>query len=148
MWRKQDSINPRTHPDIAVFSHEADHDDPFWYARVLDIFHAKVRYVGPGATHGMWQWQDLSFLWVRWFERDAHYPAGFEHCRLPRLQFMDAEDPDSTAFSFIDPYDVVRASYLMPAFAHGVREDLLDGPSPLAWQDGSKDDWCYYYVCM
>ena len=148
MRREQDSINPRTHPDIAVYSREADDDDPFWYARVLDIFHAKVRYVGPGATRGMQQWQDISFLWVRWFERDTQYPAGFEHRRLPRLRFMDAEDPDSSAFGFIDPYDVVCASYLMPAFAHGVTEDLLPGASPLARRDGSDDDWSYYYVCM
>ena len=61
---------------------------------------------------------------------------------------MDTEDPDSSAFGFIDPYDVVRASYLMPAFAHGVTEDLLPGASPLARRDGSDDDWSYYYVCM
>ncbi|KAI1795334.1 hypothetical protein LXA43DRAFT_1090982 [Ganoderma leucocontextum] len=148
MRREQDSINPRTHPDIMVFSRETSDDDPFWYARVLDIFHAKVRYLGPGSTSATRQWQDINFLWVRWFERDAHYNAGFAHRRLPRLQFLDANDPDSSAFGFIDLYDVVRASYIIPAFAHGVREDLLAGPSPLARRDGSDDDWCYYHVCM
>ncbi|PIL34011.1 hypothetical protein GSI_03719 [Ganoderma sinense ZZ0214-1] len=148
MRREQDLINPRTHPDVVVHSDAlADDDDPFWYARVLDIFRAKVRYKGPGAMRVMSQWQDVNFLWVRWFERDTSYMAGFSHRRLPCLQFVDADDPDSNTFGFIDPYDVVRASYLMPAFAHGVTEDLLE-PSKLARRDGSDDDWCYYYVCI
>ncbi|KAM5535815.1 hypothetical protein V8D89_010538 [Ganoderma adspersum] len=103
MHHEQDLINPRTHPDIA--------------------------YVGPGATCGMQQWQDMPFLWVRWFER-------FKHRRLPHLQFVDAEDPDLSAFSFIDPYNMVHVSYLMLAFAHGVARMRV------ATTNGDHSDQC------
>jgi alpha-D-ribose 1-methylphosphonate 5-triphosphate synthase subunit PhnL len=47
MRREQDSINPRTtHCDIMLLSHETDHaseiEHPYWYARVIGIFHADV----------------------------------------------------------------------------------------------------------
>lgn len=43
MRRSQDSVNPRTHADIMVLSHENDAttpSHPYWYARVLGVFHA------------------------------------------------------------------------------------------------------------
>src|SRR4051794_2377362 len=45
MRRAQDSINPRTHPDILLLSHddldqEEEERHPYWYARVIGIFHA------------------------------------------------------------------------------------------------------------
>jgi hypothetical protein len=51
MQRDQDSINPRTHSDVMVLAHEGDDDGspshPYWYARVIGVFHADVRHVGP-----------------------------------------------------------------------------------------------------
>ena len=51
--RSQDTINPRTRSDIMVLSHDDDRDsgvehfEPYWYARVIGIFHAMVQLVGP-----------------------------------------------------------------------------------------------------
>ena len=53
MWCAQDSINPWTHPDIMLLSGE-DHEDsdphPYWYARVLGIYHAEVCHDHPNAV--------------------------------------------------------------------------------------------------
>ncbi|KAI0701453.1 hypothetical protein C8T65DRAFT_579653, partial [Cerioporus squamosus] len=149
--RDQDYVNPRTHPDIMVLADEdSDDDHPFWYARVIGIFHANVRYTGPGSTRTSSRWQRVDLVWVRWFERDQSHPCGFAHRRLPRLQFVDANDPDGIPFSFLDPADIVRAAYVMPAPAHGQTDGLLN-PSPLArrckW-DGIDDDYYYYYASM
>jgi hypothetical protein len=50
--REQDSINPRTHTDIMMLSHEDDDNDrhPYWYARVIKIFHLDVWYHGQGTA--------------------------------------------------------------------------------------------------
>ncbi|OSD02519.1 hypothetical protein PYCCODRAFT_1477774 [Trametes coccinea BRFM310] len=148
MRRAQDVINPRTHPDFMVHadSDSGSADTPYWYGRVIDIFHAYVRYDGPGATSATRQWQRLDFLWVRWYENDPTYPSGFQERRLPRMQFIDANDRDSLPFGFLDPRDVIRAAYLMPAFAHGTTYDLL-GPSRLARRgQDTEEDYRYYYV--
>ncbi|TBU42748.1 hypothetical protein BD309DRAFT_865692, partial [Dichomitus squalens] len=151
MRREQDTINPRTHADVMLLSSDSGDDLPFWYACVLNIFHANVRYTGPGSTRATGKWQRIDFVWVRWFERDLSYSAGFQHRRLHRLQFIDAHDPDNIPFSFIDPDDIIQSAYLIPAFEHGGTTDLL-GTSKLARRlkdDGEdNDDWCYFYVCM
>ena len=151
MRREQDTINPWTHADVMILS-PPDHDGhPFWYARVINIFHANVRYVGPRATRTSQKWQRIDFVWVRWFEHDLSYLAGFQHCRLPRLQFINASDPDNTPFSFVDPDDIIRGAYLIPTFNHGATSDLL-GPSKLARHlvdySDDQDDYCYYYACL
>jgi len=48
-WR-QDSLNLRNHADFMTFSHETDTTDPhpFWYGRIIGIFHARVRYFQHG----------------------------------------------------------------------------------------------------
>ncbi|KAI1787852.1 hypothetical protein LXA43DRAFT_1097859 [Ganoderma leucocontextum] len=152
MQREQDTINPRTHADVTILSPDSDSDDdPYWYARVINIFHANVRYIGPDGTRAQQKWQRVDFLWVRWFERDTSYRAGFQHRRLPLLHFMNANDPDNAPFGFVDPDDVIRAAYLIPAFNHGSTKDLL-GPSTLARRladDGDDDDdYCSHYVCL
>ncbi|KAG2029536.1 hypothetical protein BDR03DRAFT_825481, partial [Suillus americanus] len=42
--REQDSLNSRTHADIMVLSHEDDEANghPYWYARIIGVFHALV----------------------------------------------------------------------------------------------------------
>ncbi len=151
MRRDQDSINPRTHPDV-VLPDDSDAAHPFAYARIINIFHADVSYVGPGATEATRQWRPVYVLWVRWFEVDTSYPSGFQHRRHPRVQFVDANDPEEAPFGFVDPAAVIRASYLMPAFNNGETKHLLK-PSPLARQSASLNlnddtDFLYYYVCM
>ena len=52
--RQQDSLNPRTHPDIMLLSHEEPNEEidahPYWYARVVRIFHVNIIHKGPKST--------------------------------------------------------------------------------------------------
>ncbi|CDO74221.1 hypothetical protein BN946_scf184718.g5 [Trametes cinnabarina] len=106
MGRAQDSVNPRTHPDVMLLS-DTDDDHPYWYARAVGVYHVNVCYRGPEAlSHNTWT--RIDFLWVRWSALDASYPSGFHHRRLPRLSSVSPDDPDTPAFSFLDPITVVR----------------------------------------
>ena len=94
-------------------------------------------------------WQPINFLWVRWLELDLSHPHGFQHRCLPRARFVAEDDPDASPFGFIDPNDVVRAAYLMPAFSAGRTEELL-GASQLGRRldNETDDDWAAFDVCM
>uniref|UniRef100_A0A8H7XVD3 Uncharacterized protein n=1 Tax=Psilocybe cubensis TaxID=181762 RepID=A0A8H7XVD3_PSICU len=141
--REQDSINPRNHCNIMTLSRdsEADTDHPYSYARVLGVFDADVQYNG-GKT------QRLEFLWVRWFEVDHRFRAGWAARRLDRLKFIHSDSPD--AFGFLDPSDVLRASHIIPSFNSGMTDSLL--PPSIArrayWEDDDypDHDWNFYYV--
>ncbi len=72
MRRAQDTVNPRTHADIALLARDDPTDDhPYWYARVVGVYHAAIRYTGPQSKTREW-WR-VDFLWVRWYKRDATY---------------------------------------------------------------------------
>jgi hypothetical protein len=147
MRRSQDSINPRTRADVMVLSSEDTLGEkqihPFWYARVIGIFHANVRHSGPHSKSD--DFNRTEFLWVRWFGRDLSYNAGWEAKRLHRVGFIDSDD--SEAFGFLDPNDVIRATHLIPAFAHGRSKELL--PPSIARNPKEKHaDWVYFYVNM
>lgn len=69
MRRDQDSINPHTHCDVMVHSPETKKNaHPFWYARVLGIFHTQVLHIGEDVHNR--SVQHMEFLWVRWFGVD------------------------------------------------------------------------------
>lgn len=148
MRRSQDSMNPRTHADIMVLSCEDEEDmdkqHPYWYARVIGIFHANVQHrdarVGPASRCS--EPQKMEFLWVRWFGRDLHHRAGWKAKRLHRIGF-DEQDQ----FGFLDPNDVIRGVHLIPAFAHGRTSDKL-APSMARHPSENDEDWAYYYVNM
>ncbi|KAJ7649404.1 hypothetical protein DFH06DRAFT_996491 [Mycena polygramma] len=147
--RSQDTLNPRTHPDFMVLAHEDEEEataHPYWYGRIISIFHADVRHVGPRSiTRG--RMQRMEFIWVRWFGRDLDRPGGWKYKRPHRLGFLDATDPDSGAFGFLDPAEIIRAVHLIPAFHYGRTRDLLPGPSVARMIDGENDeDYVYYYV--
>ena len=141
--RAQDSLNPRNHADVMVLSHEDEDGDPhpYWYARILGVFHAQVRHIGPRskstAVHRM------DFLWVRWFGRDLDYKAGWKAKRLHRLGFIDSEDPG--AFGFLDPNEVIRGVHLIPVFAYGRISSILP-PSIARQPRESNQDWVFYYI--
>ncbi|KAH9835781.1 uncharacterized protein C8Q71DRAFT_709596 [Rhodofomes roseus] len=148
--RIRDSINPRTHPNIMLLAHEDDNDGrqekhPYWYARVLSVFHVHVRLLHVDNTRPDVV-RKLDVLWVRWYGLDPDAPGGFKHRRLPRLGFVPYDDRD--AFGFIDPAVVLRASHIIPAFSYGKVGDLLP-PSRCARRADEKDfDYMYYYVGM
>lgn len=144
--RGQDSMNPRTHCDVMVLSPETEDDaHPYWYARVLGVFHAQVLHTGADAkSHSI---QPMEFLWVRWFGLEPGYRSGTHVARLPKIGFVP--DTDANAFGFLDPSLVVRGCHLVPAFAAGRTQSLLPTISPTAAQaPGETDDWVNYYVVM
>ena len=146
--RQQDSINPRTHPDIMLLSHEdaaSDDAHPYWYARVIGIFHVDVTHTGPlsKSSHK----QRVNFLWIRWFGRDLPFKAGWQARRLHRIGFLNAKE--SGAFGFLDPALVVRGIHLIPAFAQGKTNELLSPARSVARMPFSEtEDWQYHYVNM
>lgn len=145
--REQDNINSRSQRRYIMVPsfEEPDPDDidsdarvhPYWYARVLGIYHVKVYLPGNGNRP-----EKMSFMWVRWFGRDLETPGGPSTLRLDKIGYVYGEDPE--AFGFIDPAIVLRACHLIPAFADGMTRDLLR-PSR-ARDDANNGDWAHYYV--
>ena len=143
--RAQDSLNPRTHADVMVLAHETGNSHPYWYARILGVFHANVIYTGYGAP-GFNSPSQMDFLWVRWFGRDLdNYESGWKAKRLHRLGFIPSDEPG--AFGFLDPRLIIRAVHLIPGFAYG-RTDSLLPPSISRPLHDNNEDWRFYYVNM
>lgn len=149
--RTQDSLNPRIpgHANIVVLSpeNEENNDDPhpYWYARILGIYHANVRHVGPKSKS--FEPQKIDFLFVRWFGRDPDPRPGWKAKRLFRLGFVPGND--GAAFGFLDPNQVIRSVHLIPAFKWGRVTTKYLPRSPIA--RGMKDpdsDWQLYYISM
>ena len=116
---------------------ETEHPHPYWYARILGVFHMNVR-------QGQ-RVQRMDILWVRWFGRDLEEPSGWAAKRLHRIGFFDGNQPG--AFGFLDPDIVIRAVHLIPAFMYGRANALL--PKSIARRPSDKDkDWNWYYVNM
>ena len=118
---------------------------PYWYARVLGVFHVKVMHLGPEAQNR--SVQHMEFLWVRWFGVEPSYRWGFKAARLPKIGFVP--DTDSSAFGFLDPSLVIRGCHLVPSFADGRTATLLNTSTlTAARQPDETDDWMNYYVMM
>lgn len=146
MRRGQDSVNPRTHCDIMMISPETGPNaHPYWYARILGIFHCQVHHIGPQAHNR--SIQNIEFLWVRWFGVEPKYRSGFKAARLPKIGFVPDTDP--SAFGFLDPSYVLRGCHLSPSFASGRTTELLKTVSVTAARSPlEKDDWANYYVML
>jgi hypothetical protein len=144
--RGQDSMNPRTHCDVMVVSPETGPNaHPYWYARVLGVFHAKVMHIGPEALNR--SIQHIEFLWVRWFGVEPGHRWGFKATRLPKIGFVP--DTDGSAFGFLDPSLVIRGCHLVPSFADGRTSELLQTSTlTTARHPDETDDWVNYYVMM
>lgn len=142
MRRSQDTINPDFHADVMVLSSRAsDSDHPYAYARILRVFHAEVfdhtpHSPSPGPTH-------TEFLWVRWYDIDTTHQSGFQHRRLPRLQYSTGVG----AFGFINPSDIIRSVHLVPAYTYGFNDSAPSSTLARRASDGDQD-WRYYYVNM
>lgn len=115
---------------------------PFWYARVLGVYHASVRHTGPASKSAVPQ--NMDFLWIRFFGAVAdNILSGWEVSRLHLIGFVPETDP--YAFGFIDPNEVIRGVHLIPAFHHGRTPSLL-GPSIARKKEDKDEDWQFYYV--
>lgn len=130
-----------------VLSHEDERTHPYWYARVVKIFHVNVEYREHIST--LWTSSTrMDVLFVRWFRRDV-LPAGWAAKRLQRLEFFDQDSlPD--AFGFLDPDSVIRGVHLIPAFNFDTTDELL-GPTFARQKSDSCEedsDWRFYYLNM
>lgn len=123
-----------------VLSHEDDDTHPYWYAKIIGIFHAIVQH--PSKPDPV----PMDFLWVRWYGRNILHPSGWKskHWHLPRIGFVDS---DELPFGFLDPLHVIRGCHLIPAFHHGHTDDLLP-PSIARLETENDEDWLYFYVNM
>jgi len=150
--RDRDIINPRMYPDIMVQSPETGpHAQPYWYARVIGIFHAYVSSTHPGVGRetSCPSWMD--FLWVCWFGTEpGAYCHGFHNARLPKIGFV--ESSDHYTFTFLDPAQVIRGVHLIPAFSEDPERmsALLPVTKSVAriLKPDEQDDWVNFYVNM
>ena len=149
MKREQDSLNLRTHANIIMLSHDDDSDrHPYWFARIIRLFHVVVRHsssINP---------IELDVVWVCWYghDPDPKYQSGWKSCLLPRVGFVEYTEDDLTrsspAFGFVDPTHIIWGVHLIPAFHHGVTNELLP-PSNTARLPSEGDvDFNFFYVNM
>ncbi|KAG6913249.1 hypothetical protein DXG01_008413 [Tephrocybe rancida] len=137
--REQDTINPNRQSDVMFLANEDGEDaHPYWYFRIVKIFHTMVRLNHPGQ-----QFQRVEFLWGRWYGFDYEAKSGFVAKRMHQIGFMEGSD----AFDFVNPRDVLRAVHLIPRFAGPRIGDLL-GPSMARREDEDDLDYERYYVDM
>lgn len=122
--------------DIMLPSYEDGSDHPFWYARVIGIYHLNVTHAPTETTNTC-----IDFLWVRWFGLNPEWQGGDEYARLDRLGFVPYGGVDE-AFGFVDPATVIRACHLIPAYEFGRTTDLLS-ESKFRPAEG---DYVNYYV--
>ncbi|KAG6906368.1 hypothetical protein DXG01_014299, partial [Tephrocybe rancida] len=113
-------------------------EHPYWYARVLGIYHANVLYLGEGNAD--YHPRRIEFLWVRWYS-NVEDTSGWKYRRLDRVEFPFLSDPDS--FGFLDPSDVLRACHIIPRFFTSKAKEDVFGVSK--WAE-DLEDWGSYYV--
>ena len=145
MRRDQDSINPRTHANVLVLSHEDSETNrhPYWYARVIHVLHVFVQVKKLDGT--LTAPKKMDVLRVRWFGRNLNVKTGWKAKRLHQIGFIPATEPG--AFGFLNPDVVIRGVHLMPRFATGRTTTLL-GPSIIRNPSENNEDWWFYYVGM
>ena len=120
-------------------SDDDDESHPYWYARVIGIFHVNVIYTGTGMLDYL-PWR-LDFLWVRWFEYDAARSVGWDRYKLDPLRFPPLSSQH--AFGFVDPRNVLRGCHVVQGFKSGKLHS--DGvPVSRCARDGG--DWRRYLV--
>ena len=148
--RDGDTINTRTYPDVMVTSPErGPNAQPYWYARVIGIFHATVSSTHPELETTARSQHQMDFLWVLWFGMEpSRYHHRFQFSCLPKIGFV--ESTDSYAFTFLDPAQVIRGTYLIPAFTEGRSLTLLPVKRSRAHvvNPNEEDDWLNFYINM
>lgn len=147
MRRNQDSINPKTHPDILMLAPSSSPGPqlphPYLYGRVIGIYHVDIIHADL-SPHS----RRIDFLHVRFFQIDEGFQGGFKSRRFYRLSFVKADDAD--AFGFVDPARVIRGIHIIPAFAYSTTDELLGESIARVYTDVdvAGSDWKYYYVNM
>ena len=145
IWCAQDSLNPWTHGNIMVLSHEEDPKNahPYWYTCIVGIFHTMVTHKGSNL-----RWskpKKMEFLFVQWFGLDTDEVGEWKAKRLHQISFLDGNNP--SAFGFLDPADVIHAVHLIPQFSLSWTGNFLG--CSIAWSFLDNDEDCvHYYVNM
>lgn len=108
MHQNQDSCNPHTHANVMTLSGdenlEVHVEHLYWYAWIIGAFHANVIHSGSSSTLFV-PWK-MDFLFVQWFApAPEQCQYGIHAKRMPKLGFIDANDPES--FGFLDPSSVI-----------------------------------------
>ncbi|KAI0716914.1 hypothetical protein C8Q76DRAFT_420457 [Earliella scabrosa] len=155
MRRSQDVIKPSSHPDVMVLSHEDGADEnthPYWYARVIHIFHLNVSRIDPVSRISTVP-RRMDVLWVRWFGLDPTAKWGFKAKRHPRVGFVPY-DEGGLPFGFLDPQVVLRGCHIMPIDGYERTPGLLppsiarQGQNAYEKREHHDTDYQYYYVNM
>jgi hypothetical protein len=144
--RKQDVITPALHLDVMVLSCEDGEDiHPFWYARVIKIFHLLVCHHGSPfqIEDTLSKFQHMDVLWVRWFGLDADAWGGWSKKHLNGVSFIPSDEVG--AFGFLNPALVIRGVHLIPNFPWGFTNLRLPPSIACPIADGDQD-WDSYYV--
>jgi hypothetical protein len=117
---------------------------PYWYARIISIFHAMVLHKASKSTSQEVKKMDL--LFVRWFGLDDSLKAqgGWKAKKLHQIRFIEGD----TAFGFIDPADVIRSVHLIPRFSDGRTMELLGCSSCRLPQEKMKIGFVIMLICM
>ncbi|KAG8768938.1 hypothetical protein FRC12_005262 [Ceratobasidium sp. 428] len=137
--RQHDIVSPRTPCRYILLPNDTTNNPsthPFLYAKVLGIYHARVRFSNRPPKR-------MDFLWVRWLDYDDSAPGGWDIGRCDRVRYgrcrNDAELVD--AFGFVDPRDIIRACHLIPDFDSGHVENSMSMAC-----DDEEGDWKYHSV--
>jgi hypothetical protein len=151
--RMQDVVNPHSHADVMVLSHEDETSEaphPYWYARVVRILYVFVRFRTPGSSALSTQPERFNILWVRWFGLDSIGSSGWAARRLHMLGFLPSDDSSGPAFGFIDPTQVIREVHLIPVFCYGTTQEFLRPERSVAHQhpELGNQDYITYYLGM
>lgn len=125
-----------------VLSGETKPLHPYWYARVLGIYHMDVWINAGGPIKKL----EIEVLYVRWLAPLTDHQSGLHCARLPKLAFV--EDSDRDAFGFLDPSQVIRSVHLIPAFSCDRGTSSLRHGKSFGRQGDELDDWEAYYVGM
>ncbi|KAH9478851.1 hypothetical protein JR316_0009313 [Psilocybe cubensis] len=147
MRRIQDTLKPNSSRcDIMVLASNKGADQqvhPYWYARIIGIYHANVVISTPDDYYRASK-HKVDFLHVRWLGvcEDCHY--GWKYRRLPQLAFGDIND--SASFGFVDPSLVLRATHLIPRFILGKIPTLGPSVAYRSKENNEGEEWERYYV--
>jgi hypothetical protein len=144
--RQQDVINTTSHPDVMVLSCEDGEDvHPFWYARVVKIFHILVSHLesAPQTERTAVEPQRMDILWVRWFGLDTDVRGGWSKKGLYGISFIPWDEPGT--FGFLNPAHVIRGVHLIPNFLQS-RTDSRLPPSIVRPAEDGDEDWESFYV--
>lgn len=141
LQRDQDFINLSTKANIMIAGYDDDddeHQNPYWYAQVLGIYHALISYSNQPVKL-------MEFIWVRWYGKVPDHMAGWKARHLHAIGFIPLDDNNGPQFGFIDPKIIIRSVHLIPAFYAGKTDSLLE--KSIIRKDSEENlDWKYFYI--